>query len=146
MSKDLNQCNFIGRIGKDIDLKYLPSGKAVANFSIACGDDYKKEGQKVEQTNWINVVAFGRTAEVIGEYCSKGSRLFVSGKQVTRKWEDKDGNPHYTTEINTNNIQLLDSKPTTQQQTNCPDNFPQGQAQGAPAADDFGDMDQSIPF
>ena len=89
MSKDLNQCNFIGRLGKAPELKYLPDGGAVVNISIACGDDYKDKnsGSKMEQTNWINVVAFRRLAEIIGEYCHKGSRIFITGKQITRKWE-----------------------------------------------------------
>jgi len=70
MSRDLNSCSFIGRIGKDIQTQTTASGSCVANFSIACGDDYKdKDGGKVEQTNWINVVAFGKLAEIIGKYC-----------------------------------------------------------------------------
>lgn len=112
MSKDLNQCNFIGRLGQDVELKYTPAGKAVANISIACGDDYKNKdtGEKVEQTNWVRVVAFGRLAEVIGEFCHKGSRIFVSGKQVTRKWQDQNGQDRYSTEIVASEMQLLDSK------------------------------------
>lgn len=100
MSKDLNQCQFIGRLGQDIELKYGPSGGAIANFSIACGDDYKnKEGQKVEQTNWINIVIFGKLAEIAGQYLTKGSQVYISGKQVTRKWQDQSGNDRYSTEI-----------------------------------------------
>ncbi len=101
MSKDLNLCQFIGRIGKDIELKYMPNGDAVANFSIACGDDYKDKqtGQKVEQTNWINVVAFRRLAEILGEYCNKGDQVYISGKQRTRKYQAQDGSDRYSTEI-----------------------------------------------
>lgn len=127
MSKDLNQCNFIGRLGRDPEIKYLPDGKAVANFSIACGDDYKaKDGQKVEQTNWVNIVAFGRLAEIIGEYCSKGSRVFVSGKQVTRKWQHKStGEDRYTTEIVASEMQLLDSRGATADTPKSPRDAPQ---------------------
>jgi single-strand DNA-binding protein len=111
MSKDLNQCNFIGRIGKDIELRYTANGGAVANFSIACGDDYKdKNGAKVEQTNWINIVMFGKAAELVNQYAGKGSRIYVSGKQVTRKWQDQSGADRYTTEVVANEFQFLDSK------------------------------------
>jgi len=110
MGKDLNQCNFIGRIGKDLELKYMPSGNAVVNFSIACGDDYKKDGHVIEQMNWINIVAFGKLAEIITEYCAKGSRVFISGKQQTRKWQDQNGNDRYTTEVIANQVQMLDSR------------------------------------
>jgi single-strand DNA-binding protein len=141
MAKDLNQCNFIGRLGKDVEVKYTPSGSAVVNFSIACSDDYKdKSGQKVEQTNWINVVAFGKLAEIIGQYLAKGSQVHISGKQVTRKWQDKDGHDRYTTEIVANEMQMLggrsgaDNGQGTQQQ-------PQ---QGTPSPhgnfDDFDDI------
>jgi single-strand DNA-binding protein len=126
MSKDLNQCNFIGRIGKDIDLKYMPNGNAVANFSIACGDDYKdKNGQKVEQTNWINIVLFGKRAEVLSQYCGKGSRIFVTGKQTTRKWQDQSGADRYTTEVVASDFQMLDGKSDGQQNQH-------GNQQGAP--------------
>ena len=99
MSKDLNLCQFIGRLGKDPEVRYTPDGKAVANFSIACSDDYKaKSGEKIEQTNWIKIVAWGRLAEICGEYLKKGSQVYIAGKQVTRKWQDKDGNDRYSTE------------------------------------------------
>ena len=82
MSKDLNSCNFIGRLGRDPEVKYANSGAAIVNFSIACGDDYKdKSGQKVEQTNWINVVAFGKLAEIIGQWVKKGSQVYISQTQ-----------------------------------------------------------------
>ena len=121
MSKDLNQCNFIGRLGKDIELKYTANGSAVANFSIACSDDYKdKSGNKVEQTNWINVVIFGKLAEIAGQYLEKGKQCYISGKQVTRKWQDQSGNDRYSTEIVANEMQLLggrsDSAPQQRQQ------------------------------
>jgi single-strand DNA-binding protein len=146
MAKDLNQCNFIGRLGKDVELKYMASGSAVANFSIACSDDYKNKntGEKVEQTNWINVVAFGRLAEIIGEYCHKGSRVFVSGKQSTRKWQDQSGADKWTTEITANDIQMLDGKPATQQSAHQ-----ESKANGyAPdKTSEFGDMDDfDVPF
>ena len=143
MSNDLNQCNFIGRIGKDLELKYTPSGTAVLNISIACGDDYKdKSGYKVEQTNWINLVFFGKLAEITGQYCHKGSKIFVSGKQVTRKWQDKEGNDRYTTEIVVNNMQMLDSKKESEPGLQS---LPNAGHPLQPVVDDF-DPDRDIPF
>lgn len=133
MSKDLNLCQFIGRLGQDPEVKYTPSGTAVANLSIACGDDYKdKDGQKVQQTNWIRVVMWGRLAEIAGEYLSKGSQVYISGKQVTRKWQDKEGRDQYTTEVVANNLQMLGSK-----------GGDHSQPEPAAERDDF---DDDIPF
>jgi len=110
MSRDLNQCNFIGRLGSDPELKYLPNGDAVCNISIAVGDDYKdKSGNKQEATEWVRVVAFRRLGEVISEYCRKGSKVFVSGKMKTRMWK-QNGEKKYETEIVANDLQMLDSK------------------------------------
>jgi single-strand DNA-binding protein len=103
MANDLNQCNFIGRTGQDPEIKYAPSGTAICNFSIAVGYKYKEE----ESTEWVRVVAFGKLAELIGEYVQKGKQLYVSGRMQTRSWEDKDGNKRYTTEIVANNVQFL---------------------------------------
>jgi len=113
MSKDLNQCNFIGRLGKDVDTKYTVSGSAVANISIACSDDYKDKntGEKISKTNWINIVMFGKLAEISAQYLTKGSQVFISGMFVTRKWQDKGGTDHYSTEIIANNMQMLGGKP-----------------------------------
>jgi single-strand DNA-binding protein len=109
MSRDLNMWCGIGRLGKDPECRALPSGGLVANFSIACGDDYfnKESGEKVERTEWVRVVAFGRLAEIIQEYCTAGKQVFIKGKLQTRKWQDKDGNDRYTTEVNASDMQLL---------------------------------------
>jgi len=147
MAKDLNDCSFIGRLGKEPKMVTTQSGSTIANFSIACSDDYndKNTGQKVDQTNWINIVAFGNLAEIIGQYLKKGSRIYVSGKQVTRKWQDQSGVDKYTTEIVANEMQMLDSKPDGQQQG-------QQQAQQQQAAPQqqqggqFDSFDDDIPF
>lgn len=150
MSKDLNQCNFIGRLGRDPDIKYTPAGKAVANISIACGDDYKDKnsGEKVERTNWIRVVAFGRLGEIVGQYCVKGSRIFISGKQVTRKWQDQDGQDRYITEIVANEMQMLDSRSGGQDggQGYQSQGSSTGQQAPEPEPVPMGDFDDSIPF
>lgn len=140
MSKDLNHCQFIGRLGQDVDVKYMPNGNAVANLSIACGDDYKDKnsGEKVEKTNWIRIVMFGRLAEIAGEYLRKGSQIYVSGKQVTRKWQNKDGQDQYTTEVIADNMQMLGGKGQRQ------DDDSAESSHAEPAGNDFEDSD--IPF
>lgn len=137
MAKDLNYCSFIGRIGKELETKFTASGSAVLNFSIACSDDYKdKAGKELKQTNWINVVAFGKLAEIIGQYCAKGSKIFVSGKLTVRKWQDQSGTDRYTTEVVAGEMQMLDTRQQSSQGQSA------NQSQSAPI-DDF---DSQIPF
>ena len=110
MSNDLNYCSFIGRLGRDPEIKYIQDGTAIANFSIAVGESYKdRSGQKIDKTEWIRCVAWRKLAEIIGEYLKKGSQIFISGKFTTRTWE-KEGVKQYTTEIVVNNMQMLGDK------------------------------------
>jgi single-strand DNA-binding protein len=110
MSKDLNLCQFIGRLGKDPETRMAQNGTAIVSLALAVGDDYKdKMGNKVEQTEWVRCVAFGKLSEVISAYCVKGSKIYVSGKMKTRSYE-KDGQTVYATEIIINEMQLLDSR------------------------------------
>lgn len=101
----LNQCNFIGNLGRDPETRYLASGKTVCTFSIAVTEKYKGG----ETTTWVNIVAWERLAEICGKYLSKGSPVFISGRLQTRSWEDKDGNKRYTTEVVANQMQMLGS-------------------------------------
>ena len=111
MAKDLNQCNFIGRLGADPDMRSMPNGDAVANLSIAVNDDYKDgSGNEVKQTEWVRIVAYRRLAEVMGQYLRKGSKVFISGKMKTRKWTDNQGVEKYSTEIIASDMQMLDSR------------------------------------
>ena len=98
--KDLNLCQFIGRLGRDPEIKYTQSGKAVTNFTIAV-NGYKDDVQ------WVNCVAWEKLAEICGKYLTKGKQVYVSGRQQTRQWEDQDGNKKYTTEIVIENMQML---------------------------------------
>jgi single-strand DNA-binding protein len=118
MANDLNQCNFIGRLGQDVELKYLPSGEAVANLSVAVGESWKDKnsGAKQERTEWIRAVAFGKLADIMGQYLTKGSKVFIGGKMRTRKWQAQDGTDRYSTEIVVKDMQMLSSKPDNQQQ------------------------------
>lgn len=107
MANDLNQCNFIGRVGKSPDIKFTKDGTAIVNFSIACGGSWKDgSGNKQEKTEWIRCVAWRKLAEIIGGYVKKGDQIYISGKYITRTWE-KDGVTRYTTEIVVNNMQML---------------------------------------
>ena len=103
MGNDLNKCQFIGRLGKDPDLKHTPNGTAVASMSLACGWKTKEK----EGVEWIRVSAWERLAEICGEYLRKGSQVYIEGRLQTRDWE-KDGVKRYTTEIVINNMQMLD--------------------------------------
>jgi single-strand DNA-binding protein len=107
MSNDLNLCQFIGRLGRDPETRYLPNGDPVCNFSVAVGWKSKdKEG-----TEWVRVSAFGKLAEICGQYLKKGSQVYVNGRMQTRKWVDKDGVEKYTTEIAADRMQMLGPKP-----------------------------------
>lgn len=120
MSKGtLNKAIIIGRLGKDPTLKYLPSGDAVASFGVATNDNYKdKEGKIVENTDWHNVSAFGKLAEICGQYLKQGSLVYVEGKLKTRKYTTKDGIEKTATEIKAESMQMLgDKKEATVSQT-----------------------------
>ena len=137
---DLNRCEFIGRLGNDPEIRYTADGKAVASLSLACGEQWKdKQGQKQEKTEWIRVTAFGRLAEIIGEYLKKGSQVYISGKWRTNKWQDKDGQDRYTTEILANELQMLGGKSESSGFGGQPK--PQ-----ASKPDFFEDFDDEIPF
>lgn len=100
MAGSLNRVFLIGRLGQDPKLTYLPSGQAVAEFSLATDESYKnREGQKVEQTEWHRVKVFGRSAEFCGNYLSKGRLVYVEGSLKTRSWEDQQGQKRYVTEV-----------------------------------------------
>lgn len=103
MSNDLNLCQFIGRLGKDPELRAMADGTQVANLSIACGwKTSEKEG-----TEWVNLVAFGKLAEICGEYLKKGGQIYAQGRMRTRKWQDKEGRDRYTTEVVMDRMQML---------------------------------------
>ena len=100
----------IGRLGKDPEIRYTQTGTPICNFSIAVDDSYKKDGKKIEKTEWINIVCFGKLAEIAGEYCRKGTLVYIEGSFHTREWEDKEGNKRTTAEIRVNKLQMLGGK------------------------------------
>ena len=103
----VNKVILIGNLGADPEVRYTQNGTAVANFRLATTETWKKEGEKEELTEWHRIVTFGRLAEICGEYLSKGSKVYIEGRIQTRKWEDRDGNPRYTTEIVAREMKML---------------------------------------
>ncbi len=112
MARGVNKVILVGRLGNDPETKYMPSGGAVVNISIATNEAWtdKNTGQKQERTEWHRVVAFNRLAEIIGQYLRKGAQVYIEGKIQTRKWQDQNGQDRYTTEILANEMQMLDGR------------------------------------
>ena len=107
----VNKVILVGNLGRDPETKFLPSGQAVCQFSIATSESYTdKAGQKQEKTEWHRIVAWEKLAEVCGKYLAKGSKVYVEGKLQTREWEDKDGKKHYQTEIVAREVKFLSEK------------------------------------
>ncbi|MDP1586312.1 MAG: single-stranded DNA-binding protein [Prosthecobacter sp.] len=109
MARGVNKVVLVGNLGKDPELRYLPSGGAVASLTIATSESWKDKatGEQKEQTEWHRVVMFNRLAEVAGEYLKKGAQVYIEGKLQTRKWQDKQGQDKYTTEIVAGEMQML---------------------------------------
>ena len=108
----VNKVILVGNLGKDPQVNYLDNGIAVANFSLATTESYKnKEGEKVSQTEWHNIVLWRGLAEVAEKYLKKGSSVYIEGKIKTRKWEDKEGVTRYSTEVLADNMTMLGGKP-----------------------------------
>ena len=110
--KSLNKVQLIGNLGKDPELSYTPSGVAVAKFSVATGERWKdQEGNMQERTDWHNIVAWRKLAEICGQYLKKGSKVYIEGKLQTRSWDDKNtGVKRYATEVVADDLIMLDSK------------------------------------
>lgn len=147
----VNKVILVGNLGRDPETRYFPDGGAVTNVSIATTDSWKdKQGEKQERTEWHRVAFFGKLAEIAGEYLKKGSQVYVEGSLQTRKWQDKDGQDRYTTEIRADRMQMLGRRPDGDQ---APDEAtqPQGSARprrepAAAGAGKFDDFEDDIPF
>jgi single-strand DNA-binding protein len=133
----VNKALLIGRLGGDPEVRYAPSGAAVANFTVATSENWKdKDGQRQEKTEWHKIVVFGNLAKVCGDYLHKGKQVYIEGRIQTRKWEDKDGINRWTTEIVANQMQMLGNKDDAPSNTS---------SEIDPPADDVPDM-EDIPF
>ncbi|MSQ49885.1 MAG: single-stranded DNA-binding protein [Betaproteobacteria bacterium] len=148
----VNKVIIVGNLGRDPETRYLPSGEAVANISVATTDTWKDKasGEKKEATEWHRVSFFGRLAEIAGEYLKKGSQVYVEGSLRTRKWTDKEGKERYTTEIRADTMQMLGSRAGTgEPRAEAADKIDAAAKVGAAAkkpAGKFDDMEDDIPF
>lgn len=150
MARGINKVILVGNLGKDPEVRYMPSGGAVANVTIATSDQWKDKqtGEQRERTEWHNVVFYQRLAEIVGEYLKKGSQVYVEGSLRTRKWQDKNGNDRYTTEVIANEMQMLGSRSGGSASFNQSEPPQKSEPAAASAAgggfsDDF---DDDIPF
>src|SRR6266481_1805111 len=152
----VNKVILIGNLGADPETRYLPSGDAVTNIRIATTDTWKdKSGEKQEHTEWHRIAFFGKVAEIAGEYLKKGSPVYVEGRIRTRKWQDKDGQDRYTTEIVADVMQMLGSRQGAGAPTDDESRAPRAASKPAAAktakepaggAGGVADMDDDIPF
>jgi single-strand DNA-binding protein len=161
----VNRVILIGNLGRDPEMRYMPSGDAVANFSIATTEKWKdKNGEMQEQTEWHRIAFFGRQAEICGEYLRKGSSVYVEGRLQTRKWTDKDGNERYTTEVRGDRMQMLGARgggagggrempdtesgppPESAPAAKRPTAAAGSNGAGAKKSTGFDDLDDDIPF
>ncbi len=111
MANSVNKAILVGRLGKDPEVKYTQGGTPVAKFTLATSEAWKDQnGEKQERTEWHNIVAWTRLAEICGQYLTKGSRVYIEGRIQTRSWEDKEGKKHYITEIRADNLVMLSGK------------------------------------
>ncbi|HWK73250.1 MAG TPA: single-stranded DNA-binding protein [Povalibacter sp.] len=155
MARGINKVILVGNLGKDPETRYMPSGKAVTNFSIATSESWtdRQSGDKQERTEWHNVVLFDKLGEIAAEYLRKGSQVYIEGSLRTRKWQDKEGKDRYTTEIVGRDMQMLGGRggagggaaagaggSEMRQSRQAP-----AEERGAPPSDDGG-FDDDIPF
>ncbi len=150
MARGVNKVILVGNLGKDPEVRFAPSGSAVANITVATTDSWKDKqtGDKQEKTEWHRVVFFNRLAEIVGEYLKKGSQVYIEGRLQTRKWQGQDGQDRYTTEIVASEMQMLGSRSgggdtawDSPQQNAAP--AQQAAPQAPPPSDDF---DDDVPF
>ena len=163
----VNKVSLVGNLGRDPEIRYLPSGEQVANVTIATSSKYKnKTGEMVEETEWHRVTFFGKLAEIVGQYLKKGRSVYVEGRIKTRKYTDKDGVEKYATDIIANEMQMLGSRegagepsgeeggydnaarrPAAAPRVAAPAAAPAPRQAPAPRpASGFDDMDDDIPF
>lgn len=163
----VNKVILVGGLGKDPEVRFMPNGEAVCNFSIATSESWKdKSGTKQEKTEWHNIVMYRKLAEIAGEYLKKGAPVYIEGRLQTRKWQTKEGQDRYSTEIIADSMQMLGSKSQSSggesgggydgqqqgnQQSQAPQSRPQqtsapAQSNSAPAGGGYDEFEQDIPF
>ena len=147
----LNKTQLIGHLGRDPEVRYTPSGTAVANVSIATSRQWKNKdtGEKTEETEWHRVVFYERLAEIAGEWLKKGKLVYIEGRLKTRKWQDKEGRDQYTTEIIAEQMQMLGGKEDddrTERPAAAPATKPPVRKPAEKTGTGFDNMDDDIPF
>lgn len=141
MANGLNKAILIGNLGRDPEVRYTPSGVAVANFSIATSESWtNKDGEKETRTEWHRIVAFGKLGEICGEYLSKGKQVYIEGRIQTRDWEDQNGVKRYTTEIVASQMIMLGTRDAGETFKS------EGSATAAPSSPLQAPEDDDIPF
>jgi single-strand DNA-binding protein len=136
----VNKVILVGNLGRDPEVRYTPSGTAVANFSLATTENWtNKDGEKESRTEWHRIVAWGRLGEICGEYLSKGKQVFIEGRIRTNEWEDQEGNKRQTTEIVATNMQMLGPRAGA-------DTFQDNSFGGGKAKGPTGPVEDDIPF
>ena len=155
MAKSVNKVILIGNLGKDPEVKYTPSGTPVAKFSLATNERFKdKAGEWQDRTEWHNIVAWQRLAEIVGEYVKKGQKVYIEGRIQTRSWDDKDGQKKYMTEIIANDLVLLGGRGEggdhegggSRGRSASAGSFDQRAPEHEPAPAGAGITDEDIPF
>ena len=141
----INKVILVGNLGADPETRFMPNGDAVANIRLATTESWKDKasGEKKEITEWHRVVLYRKLGEIAGQYLKKGSAVYIEGRIRTRKWQDKEGQERYTTEIEANEMQMLGGKQSGESAPSQPK--PQRNAQGAQGGV-MGDMEDEIPF
>ena len=150
MARGVNKVTLIGNLGADPEIRYTANGSAVANVRLATAESWRdrESGEQQERTEWHRVVFFSRLAEIVGEYLKKGSQVYIEGRLQTRKWQDRDGNDRYTTEIVANEMQMLGGRGGGANFDSAPASSG-GMSQkpaNAPAEAPMDDFDDDIPF
>lgn len=140
----VNKCLFIGNLTADPEIRTMPNGEQVANFTIALNERYKaKDGNIVENVEYVRIVLYHRLAEIAGQYLHKGSQVYIEGRLKTRKWQDSNGQDRYTTEIQGDNLQMLGGRQDEPKQAKPNKAKPEPLSAMAEQGDDFSD---GIPF
>lgn len=143
----VNKVILVGNLGKNPEMRYTQGGAAVANMTLATTERYTdKSGQKQEQTEWHRVVAFGKLAEICGQYLTKGRQIYIEGRIQTRQWQDQQGQKRYTTEIVANNMQMLGGRTERSEAGPGPEAGATVPADDPVSADFGGGPDDDIPF
>ena len=145
----VNKCIFIGNLTADPEIRMMPNGEQVANFSIALNERYKaKDGNIVENVEYVRIVLYRRLAEIAGQYLHKGSQVYIEGRLKTRKWQDSNGQDRYTTEIQGDNLQMLGGRQDAAQNQPAKQQDKQQKAQSKPQQSEppVDAFDDNIPF